>query len=262
MTSRTKDFWRQLDAISASETLHDLREATRAAVSGAGFGAAFILIPITADPRVGREMTNLGFSEYWQETYEARLHLIDPLPAEAMTRDTMFRWSDSASRLDGNAEHREFWSEMERLGAGDGLSMVCFGPQARSGYAAVSLPSAKESFEAANIRKVSATMQLAFQRHCHLDNVEAATIPALSQRELEVIRWIGEGKSNAVIASILDISKSSVDIYVKRIFGKLGVHDRTTASVRALALGLISHEKTAPRHGALRRVLPQTREQA
>jgi len=72
--------------------------------------------------------------------------------------------------------------------------------------------------------------------------------PALSRRELEVIRWIGEGKSNAVIAAILDISKSSVDIYVKRIFAKLRVHDRTTASVRALALGLIapaSHANSA-----------------
>jgi DNA-binding CsgD family transcriptional regulator len=57
---------------------------------------------------------------------------------------------------------------------------------------------------------------------------------------LDVIRWIGEGKSNAVIAEILGISKNSVDSYVKRIFAKLGVSDRTTAAVRAVALGLIS----------------------
>jgi DNA-binding CsgD family transcriptional regulator len=54
-----------------------------------------------------------------------------------------------------------------------------------------------------------------------------------------VLRWIGEGKSNSVIADILQISRSSVDSYVKRLFAKLGVSDRISASLRGLATGLI-----------------------
>ena len=51
---------------------------------------------------------------------------------------------------------------------------------------------------------------------------------------------MGEGKSNAMIAEILGITKNSVDSYVKRIFSKLDVSDRTAAAARAVSLGLIS----------------------
>ena len=54
---------------------------------------------------------------------------------------------------------------------------------------------------------------------------------------------MGEGKSNAMIAEILGITKNSVDSYVKRIFSKLDVSDRTAAAARAVSLGLISPGK-------------------
>ena len=47
-----------------------------------------------------------------------------------------------------------------------------------------------------------------------------------------------EGKSNSVIAQILEISSSSVDMYVRRIFAKLDVTDRTAACLRGYSLGL------------------------
>ena len=85
--------------------------------------------------------------------------------------------------------------------------------------------------------------QLCFLQYCHLVGAFKETVPELSQRELDVIRWIGEGKSNAVIAEILGITKNSVDSYVKRIFSKLDVSDRTAAAARAVSLGLISPGK-------------------
>jgi len=94
------------------------------------------------------------------------------------------------------------------------------------------------------VRRVGRILwNVGFKRNCELVGTYGETLPELSQRELDVIRWIGEGKSNAVIAEILGISKNSVDSYVKRIFAKLGVSDRTTAAVRAVALGLISAGK-------------------
>jgi DNA-binding NarL/FixJ family response regulator len=62
----------------------------------------------------------------------------------------------------------------------------------------------------------------------------------LSFRETEVLRLIALGRTNRQIAQELVVSLSSVKTYVQRIIKKLGVSDRTQASVRALELGLLA----------------------
>ena len=47
----------------------------------------------------------------------------------------------------------------------------------------------------------------------------------LTTREYEVLQLIGQGKSNAQIAEILTVSRSTVSSYRSRIMGKLGVAD-------------------------------------
>ena len=51
---------------------------------------------------------------------------------------------------------------------------------------------------------------------------------------------IASGKTNRQIAHELLISLSSVKTYVQRIIKKLGVSDRTQASVRAVEMGLLA----------------------
>jgi DNA-binding NarL/FixJ family response regulator len=62
----------------------------------------------------------------------------------------------------------------------------------------------------------------------------------LTQRELEVLRLVAEGKTNAEIAQSLFISVGTVKVHVERIIDKLGVSDRTQAAVRAVELGYVS----------------------
>lgn len=61
----------------------------------------------------------------------------------------------------------------------------------------------------------------------------------LSPRENEVLTWIARGKSGADIATILGVSLSSVDTYTRRIFEKMGVHDRVSAAVNGVVEGLV-----------------------
>lgn len=56
----------------------------------------------------------------------------------------------------------------------------------------------------------------------------------LTEREAEVLVWIANGKSNKEIATILDISPRTVNKHLDRIFGKLGVENRTSAAVVSL----------------------------
>lgn len=50
-----------------------------------------------------------------------------------------------------------------------------------------------------------------------------------SQREQEILHWIGTGKTNYEIGIILKISPNTVKNHVKRIFSKLGVTSRAQA---------------------------------
>ncbi len=68
----------------------------------------------------------------------------------------------------------------------------------------------------------------------------AATGPdALSSRELEVLRLIDQGLSNAEIAARLVVAPSTVKKHINRIFGKLGAAHRAQALARARRLNLL-----------------------
>jgi LuxR family maltose regulon positive regulatory protein len=64
-------------------------------------------------------------------------------------------------------------------------------------------------------------------------------VESLSERELEVLRLIAEGLSNAEIAACLYISLSTVKGHTANIFGKLAVKNRTQAVACARGLGLL-----------------------
>jgi len=63
--------------------------------------------------------------------------------------------------------------------------------------------------------------------------------PALSPREIEVLRLVARGLSNGEIGQALFIGEATVKTHLLRAFAKLGVSDRTAAVTRALAAGLL-----------------------
>jgi DNA-binding NarL/FixJ family response regulator len=71
---------------------------------------------------------------------------------------------------------------------------------------------------------------------------ESAAANPLSARETEVLRLMALGKTNRQLAVDLHLSLSSVKTYVQRVIKKLGVSDRTQASVRAVEMGLLAEE--------------------
>ena len=58
----------------------------------------------------------------------------------------------------------------------------------------------------------------------------------LTARERDVLRWLGAGKTDRDIGSILGISPRTVHKHLQHLYEKLGVETRTAAVVRALAL--------------------------
>jgi DNA-binding NarL/FixJ family response regulator len=64
-------------------------------------------------------------------------------------------------------------------------------------------------------------------------------VEPLSDRELEILRLLAGGNSNKEIAAALYIAEGTVKNHVTNILGKLGVHDRTQAALRAREMGLL-----------------------
>ena len=63
--------------------------------------------------------------------------------------------------------------------------------------------------------------------------------PKLTERELEVIRALSQGKSNKEIARDLEISEKTVRNHASNIYKKLHIFDRTQAVIYAIREGLV-----------------------
>ena len=71
----------------------------------------------------------------------------------------------------------------------------------------------------------------------------------LTPREHDVLRELAQGNSNKTIAKTLSISTYTVDGYVKDIFRKLGVRNRSMAAVVAFHHGML--EMAPPTRAAM-----------
>ena len=73
----------------------------------------------------------------------------------------------------------------------------------------------------------------------------------LTARELEILRWVAEGHTNARIARKLWVTEQTVKFHLSNIYRKLGVTNRTEASRYALVNDLFGTRRRAARQAGL-----------
>jgi len=71
------------------------------------------------------------------------------------------------------------------------------------------------------------------------NSADAIAVGQLSQREVEVLKLMVEGRSNPEIAAVLYLSPNTIKTHVRGIMNKLAVDDRVQAAVIALRAGLV-----------------------
>lgn len=70
-----------------------------------------------------------------------------------------------------------------------------------------------------------------------------APLTALTERDIEILRYVAAGMSNKEIAEKLAYAEKTVKNYLSLIFQKLGIRDRTQAAIFALRQGLLPEEE-------------------
>ncbi|MGA8146368.1 MAG: XrtB/PEP-CTERM-associated transcriptional regulator EpsA [Gallionellaceae bacterium] len=110
-------------------------------------------------------------------------------------------------------------------------------------FALFSLPETPTVRQAFFLDLLLPSLHLAFLRVAVLgggENGKTANAPSslLTAREIEVLRWVTQGKSNYEIGVILELSSLTVKNHMQKIYRKLDVHNRVQAVSRCHALQL------------------------
>lgn len=194
-----------------------------------------VALPVS-NPRVA--LYN-NYPDTWQERYKERDYLaVDPTVKHGLASSRMLLWSETVY-----ASTLEFWEDAWSFGLRHGWAMPI-----RDAHGLLSMTTFARSQGEISQKELSANLPkmywLAQVAHVGMtDRIASQLLPQmdvrLSDREVEVLRWTGDGKTSNDVADILGISERTVNFHINNAMLKLGASNKTAAAVRAAMLGLL-----------------------
>jgi PAS domain S-box-containing protein len=172
-----------------------------------------------------------------------------PVPSFLLDREGLIRWVNAAAREERGDTAGRHWAEVVRdtqtQEAAEVIRQIlCSGEPAEL---SIEVRDAAGNFtprevSAAPLREGGAVVGL-FGVSTPAQTTSAPPAPAeeppLTERQLEVLQLLAEGKSTAQIADELVLSTTTVRNHVAHILANLGVHTRVQAIIAASRAGLI-----------------------
>lgn len=229
----------ELQEIGEAATPPELWRFARGYYRDLGFkGLAYFVSDQRTGGARGFHVFHGGFGRPVRQVY-ANHGEHDRVPPLAIARGEPLRWSHAWSLIEPKSAENAYRELIEQAGLGDGFTFPVFGPQGRTGAVSVGNVSS-EMLDKAPVEQMQLVAQTAHTRLNQLLPDRPTLEKPLSTRELEILGWVARGKSNSVIAGILGLSSATVDTYLRRVYEKLGVSDRTSAAVVGVNMGLIA----------------------
>lgn len=177
----------------------------------------------------------------WRDLYQERgwgAH--DPILRELRTRCCSFIWSDFLSACSLTPQQRQVMREVAENGIVDGFGISIH--EAGGYVGTVKLAATSVSLDPAGRVTLALASVYLYQRLCALRAAARRCAGTrLSPREIEILRWITEGKSDWQIGRILAISDKTVNYHIENVKRKFGVATRVKAVVSAIQEGSLSY---------------------
>ena len=138
----------------------------------------------------------------------------------------------------------EMWEEQARFGISNGICLALHMPEGRHFIIGVERDR-PVSMDAAELTRVVADLQL-FAVHAQdaalrilMPGSIDPSLPSLTPRELETLRWTMAGKTAWEVGDLLGITERTASLHVNNATHKLGCVNKHQAVLKALRLGLI-----------------------
>jgi LuxR family transcriptional regulator, quorum-sensing system regulator BjaR1 len=185
-------------------------------------------------------LLNIGsFPRSLAQAYRAeRFCQHDPARAHAILRASPVRWKAAfaGAKEDGP---KTFMTELRAHGLRDGVTTPVHGPQ---GCVALLMLAGPKSQEIQN-EDEEALIHIAMALHQRVKRLAAAALFSepppvhLTEREVECLNWVLEGKTNWEIGVLTGVTARTVQFHLGNAARKLGVVNRVQAAVQALIRG-------------------------
>lgn len=184
------------------------------------------------------QVVNHSYNDQWGEVYfENNFIEVDPVVNYSLNSRDAFTWSTAFKELDtNNPKALEFVTMAGDFHLKDGLAHTV-GDQERGTLISLAMEHDNNPYYSQLLSHVTPHLHEAMQRiNARQDNAE---MPALTEREQEVLKWTGEGKSSWEIGVILSISERTVKYHINNIKSKLNAVNRAHAVAKAFRFHII-----------------------
>ena len=183
-----------------------------------------------------------GHADEWARGYfDPAVRRNDPFPDYVMRSGNVTTYQAALGKISLSGAQAAFVDAYHGPRLKSTFAMPVYGPFDFDTFATVTLGHDVTEGDDELIEHLVAVVEAVNRRIAHLLETKTGVDIALSEREAEVLHWIGRSKSNGDIGTILNVSAATVDTYVRRLFQKLGVNDRIAAAVKGIRLGLIRY---------------------
>lgn len=183
--------------------------------------------------------------EYWQSLKCSNVMLNSPILAKWMQERQPVLFQPQDSSFSANSSHSAWLDTFHRFGL---LNIAAYGQcdvgsQTASYFSFSGIPGSLSLRHAFLLKLLVPHLHVVLTRVvanlCIKPQKCASSISDLTKRELEVLKWLCDGKTNWEIAQICCISESTAKNHVQKILEKLNVNNRTQAVTKFKKLKLL-----------------------
>ena len=185
---------------------------------------------------------NVSYPEEWIRLYWQKGYFdVDPVLQMALREPGTQHWETTYRKSTSTEKQREFMAAAKEFGLGDGITTGSADPAC--GIATFCSFASAERVDA----KRYVPLVEYFGYHVHLallrtapksSRAVAPCVRELTLREMTILNWVKNGKTNWEIATIMGVTERTIRFHVENIFSKLDVTSRSHAVATAIEHGL------------------------